>query len=107
MDKQTCSVVHKLLGNLKEAAHIEKVNCKPLVISPLNLVLKSNGSPRLDVLQLTKSEFSRKAYFCKLDLSNGYFHLFIRPEDRKYFGFSFDNQYFVFSSLCFGLQGCP
>ena len=31
----------------------------------------------------------------------------IRPEDRKYFGFSFDNQYFVFNSLCFGCKPAP
>ena len=40
-------MVRKLLGDLEEAGHIEKVNCKPLIISPLNLVPKSNGSPRL------------------------------------------------------------
>ena len=80
-------MVRKFLGNLEEAGHIEKVNCKPLVISPLNLVPKSNGSPRLihtlkalhnfvkrgpsvkhlNVRHLAKSEFSRKTYFCKLD----------------------------------------
>ena len=111
---KNCSVVHNLLGDLEEAGHIERVNYKPLVISPLNLVPKSNGSPRLihnlkvlnrfvkrgpsvkhlNVLELAKSEFSRETYFCKLDLSNGYFHLSIGPEDRTYFGFSFDNQYF-------------
>ena len=107
--KKNCSVVRKLLGDLEEAGYIEKVNFKPLVVSPLNLVLKSNGSPRLihnlkafntfvergpsvkhlNVLQLGKWEFSRNTYFCKLGLSNGYFHLSIRPEDRTYFGFFF------------------
>ena len=125
--KKNCSVVRNLLGDLEEAGHIERVNYKPLVISPLNLVPKSNGSPRLihnlkvlnrfvkrglsvkhlNVLELAKSEFSRKTYFCKLDLSNGYFHLSIRPEDRTYFGFSFDNEYFVFNSLCFGYKPAP
>ena len=121
------NVVRRLLGKLEEAGHVEKVNFKPLVISPLNLVPKSNGSPRLihnlkalnqfikigpsikhlNVLELAKTEFSRKTYFCKLDLSDGYFHLSIRPEDRTYFGFSFDNQYFVFNSLCFGYRAAP
>ena len=83
-------MVRKLLGDLEEAGHVEKVDFKPLVISPLNLVPKSNGSPwlihnlqalnrfvkrgpsvkHLNVLELAKSEFSRKTYFCKLDLSN-------------------------------------
>ena len=125
--KKNCSVVRKLLGDLEKAGHVEKVDFKPLVISPLNLVPKRNGSPRLihnlkalnrfvkrgpsvkhlNVLELAKSEFSRKTYFSKLDLSNGYFHLSIRPEDRTYFGFSFDNQYFVFNSLCFGKRAAP
>ena len=50
---KNCSVVHKILGNLKKAGQIEKVNFKPLVLSPLNLVPKSNGSPRL-IHNLTK-----------------------------------------------------
>ena len=59
------------------------------------------------VLQLVKSEFSRKTYFCKLDLSNGYFHLSMRPEDRTHFGFSFDNHYYVFNLLYFGYKPAP
>ena len=93
--KKNCSVVFKLLGNLEEPGHIEKVNFKPLAIFLLNLVPKSNSSPglihnlkalnrfvkrgpsvkHLNVRELAKSEFSRKTYFCKLDLSNGYLHL--------------------------------
>ena len=86
--KKNCSVVRKLLRDLNEAGHIEKVNFKPSAVSPLNLVPKSKGSPRLihnlktlntfvkrgssvkhlNVLHLVKPEFSRKTYFCKLDL---------------------------------------
>ena len=122
--KRNSNIVRKLLGNLEEAGHIVKVNFKTLVVSLLNLVPKSNGSPRLihnlkalnkftkrgppvkhlNVLELAKTEFSRKTYFCKLDLSNGYLYLPIRPEDRTYFGFLSDNQYFVFNSLCFGYK---
>ena len=29
------------------------------------------------------------------------------PEDRTYFGFSFDNNYYVFNSLCFGYKPAP
>ena len=42
-----------------------------------------------------------------LDLSNGYFHLPIREQDRKYFGFTFDHTYYVFNSLCFGYSPAP
>ena len=79
------------------AGHMKKVDFKPSVVSPLNLVPKANGSPRLihnlsllnkfvqrgpkvkhiNVINLAQ-KVSKKSYFCKLDLSNGYFHLPIR-----------------------------
>ena len=109
------------------AGNVQKVNFRPSVVSPLNVVRKANGSPRLihdlslffinfaqrgpkvkhiNVLNSAK-KFSNKSYFCKLDLSNGYFYLPIREQDRKYFGFSFDHTYYVFNSLCFGYSPAP
>ena len=108
------------------AGHAQKVNFRPLVVSPLNVVPKAIGSPGLihnlslfnkfvergpkvkhiNVLTLSK-KFSNKSYFCKLNLSDGYFHLPIREQGRKYFGFSFDHTYYVFNSLCFGYSPAP
>ena len=108
------------------AGHVQKVDFKSLVVSPLNLVPKANGSPRLihdlsllnkfvqrgpkvkhiNVLNLAQT-FSKKSYFCKLDLFNGYFHLPIKDQDRKYFGFTFDHTYYVFNSLCFRFLPAP
>ena len=108
------------------AGHVKKVDFQPLVVSPLNLVPKANGSPRLihdlsllnkfvqrgpkvkhiNVLNLAQ-KFSKKSYFCKLDLSNGYFHLPLRDQDRKYFGFTFNHTYYVFNTLCFGYSLAP
>ena len=106
----------------------KKVNFRPLhiVVSPSNVVPKANGSPHLihnlsllnkfvqrgpkvkhiNVLNLRK-KFSKKSYFCKLDLSNGYFHIPIGEQDIKYFGSSFDHTYYVFNSLCFGYSPAP
>ena len=120
------NVIKNLISSLEMAGHVQTVNVRPLVVSPSNVVLKANGSPRLihdlsllnrfvqrgpkvkhiNVLNLAK-KFSSKLYFCKLDLSNGYFHLPIREKDRKYFGFSFDHTYNVFNSLCFGFSPAP
>ena len=122
------NIIENLIGSLEMAGHVQKVNFRPLhvVVSPSNVVPKANGSHRLihnlsllnkfvqrgpkvkhiNVLNLGK-KFSKKLYFCKLDLSNGYFHLPIREQDRKYFGFSFDHTYYVFSSLCFGCSPAP
>ena len=108
------------------AEHVQKVNFRSLVVSPLNVVPKANGSPclihdlsllnkfvkrgpkvkHINVLNLPQKS-SKKSYFCKLDLSNGYFHLSIGEQDRKYFGFTFDHTYYVFSSLCFGFSPAP
>ena len=119
-------MIGNLVSSIELAGHVQKVNFKPLVVSPLNVVPKANGSPRLihdlrmlnkfvrrgpsvkhiNVLNLAK-KLSKKSYFCKLDLSNCYFHLPIREQDRRYFGFSFDHTYYVFNSLCFGYSPAP
>ena len=41
------SVVKNLISSLEMAGQVQKVDFKPLVVSPLNLVPKANGSPRL------------------------------------------------------------
>ena len=41
------SIVTNYLDSLEESGSISRVNFKPLVISPLNLVPKPNGAPRL------------------------------------------------------------
>ena len=120
------SIVRSYLSCLEESGSISKVDFKPLVISPLNLVPKSNGAPRLihdlsrfnkfvsrgpkvkhlNVFNLSKN-FSNNTYFTKLDLHNGYFHIPIFPPHRTYFGFSVERQYFVFDVLCFGFLPAP
>ena len=120
------SIVKNYLSCLEESGSISTVNFKPLVVSPLNLVPKSNGAPRLihdlsrfnkfvsrgpkvkhlNVFNLSKN-FSNNTYFTKLDIRNGYFHIPIFPPHRTYFGFSFERQYFVFNVLCFGFSPAP
>ena len=120
------SIVRNYLSSLEESGSISKVNFKPLIVSPLNLVPKSNGAPRLihdlsrfnkfvsrgpkvkhrNVFNLSKN-FSNNKCFTKLDLRNGYFHIPIFPPHRTYFGFSFERQYFVFNVLCFRFSPAP
>ena len=81
------SIVRNYLNNLEESGSISRVNSKPLVISPLNLVPKPNGAPRLihdlsrfnkfiargpkvkhlNIFNLSRN-FSGSTYFTKLDL---------------------------------------
>ena len=89
-------------------------NFKPLIISPLNLVPRPNGAPRLiDDLSRFNKFVSRgpkvkhqnvfnlsQLNMCylkisKLDLCNRYFHIPIYPPHRTYLGFSFEKQYIV------------
>ena len=61
--ENNCSVVRKLLGDLEEAGHIEKVNFKPLVP-------KSNGSHRLiDNLKVFNNFFSKEVHQLSILLS--------------------------------------
>ena len=113
------SIVKNYLSCLEESGSISKVNFKPLVVSPLNLVPKSNGAPRLihdlsrfnkfvsrgpkvkhlNVFNLSKN-FSNNTYFTKLDLRNGtsifqYFHLIGRISDLVLNGSILFSMFFV------------
>ena len=100
-------IVRSYLSSLEESGSISRVNFKPLIVSPLNLVPKPNGAPRfihdlspfnkfvsrgpkvkhLNIFKLSRN-FSNNTFFTKLDLRNGYFHIPIYPPHRTYFGFS-------------------
>ena len=100
----------KQSGNDVEGYRSQKVLFQPnvrvfLQYSVNKFVQRGRKVKHINVLNLAK--FSKKSYFCKLDLYNGYFHLPIREQGRKYFGFSFDHTYYVFNSLCFGYSPAP
>ena len=77
------NVIKNLISSLEMDGHLQKVNFRPLVVSPLNVVPKANASPRLihdlsllnkfvqrgpevkhiNVLNLAK-KFSKRSYFC-------------------------------------------
>ena len=42
-----------------------------------------------------------------IDLAQGYHHVTIHPRDRKFLGFHWKNQYYVFNVLPFGLKPAP
>ena len=63
------NVIKNLIGFLEMVGRVQKVNFRPLVVSPLNVVLKANGSPRLiPYLSLLNKFVQRglqsKAYQC-------------------------------------------
>ena len=84
---------------LRESSFLFSGFCS--TVSMNKFVQRGPKVKHINVLNLAE-KFSSKSHLCKLDLSNGYFHLPIREQDTKYFGFSFDHTYYVFNSLCFG-----
>ena len=118
---QNRDIVAKVIASLVRSGHVSPVAEKPAVLCPLNVIPKSNGSLRLihnlcalnqgmlhgprvsqpNLFALARS-WSRSTFFCKIDLRHGYYHLKFHPSHAKFFGFSFERQYFVWNSLCFG-----
>ena len=92
------SIVSRYLSSLEESGSISRIDHKPFIVSPLNLVPKPNGAPRLihdlsrfnkfvargpkvkhlNVFNLSKN-FSGNTVFTKLDVRNGHFHIPIYP----------------------------
>ena len=40
------NVIKNLISSLEMAGHVQKVNFRPVAVSPLNVVRKANSSPR-------------------------------------------------------------
>lgn len=96
--------------------------CQTEFVSPLVVVRKPDGSIRvcIDARFLNKKmvkdhvvppnpneflfQFSEGQCLSTLDLSASYWQVVVRESDRKYLGFSFDGQTYVFNRLPFGLS---
>lgn len=104
---------------------IEHVQQRPHCVSPLGVIPKKNGKLRLitDLRELNKScepdSFKNedirtvkeliqpKDRMVTIDLENGFQHVPIKPEHRKYLGIQWRNSYFVWCTLPFGLNASP
>jgi len=105
---------------------ISEVSERPWGVSAINVVPKSNGkfrlvwdgrflndhlrdmgSFRMETLARMRNMFEREDWLLSMDLSSGYHHLEIRPEDRTLLGFSLFGRWFQFNALPFGLKTAP
>lgn len=91
-------------------------------VNPLVVVMKKNGSIRLclDARELNRimtndhaqpptieevfRRIGRNAYFSTLDVINAFWQIPLEKESRKYTGFIFDGQTYVFNRMPFGLK---
>ena len=98
----------------------------PSLVQPLHVIIKPNKKPRLvidlsrnlnellphvafqytsikDAVRLSKHQ----CFYSKLDISNCFLSFPLNPNCYKYFTFCFDNQYYQFVRLPFGLSSAP
>lgn len=117
--------VSKSIQELLQNGIVVKVDQIPHVVNPLTVSVNAKGKERL-ILDLrhvnqyvVKYNFKlegikealdfvhKNGFMFKFDLSSGYHHIDLHVSMYKYFGFSLDNCFYVFSSLAFGLSSAP
>lgn len=117
--------VSKSIQELLQNGIVVKVDQIPHVVNPLTVSVNAKGKERL-ILDLrhvnqyvVKYKFKlegiqealdfvqKNGFMFKFDLSSGYHLIDLHASMYKYFGFSWDNCFYVFSSLPFGLSSAP
>ena len=117
--------VNDAVEKLFKAGAVRVCTTRPRCVHPLNVVPKKNGKLRLilDLREVNKFlkyipfkfehlgmvEFACKQgdYLCSLDLTNAYWQLKMRDDAHTYLGFHWNNKYYVFTVLPFGLSTAP
>jgi hypothetical protein len=61
----------------------------------------------METLAKCRGLFRSGDWLISADLRSGYYHVNISEEDQEYLGFQFEGQYYVFTSLPFGLGSAP
>jgi len=117
--------VDEAVSELINNGCIQEVPFQPFVVNPLSVAIQKSGKKRL-ILDLSELNvyvaknkikfedwkvalqfFERDCYMFKFDLTSGYFHLDICIEQQTYLGFSWNNKFYCFSVLAFGLTSAP
>ena len=110
--------VEKLLKN----GCISQVSERPHVINPLTVAYGKSGKPRMvldcrcinphlvnikykyEDIKTAREMFEPCTYLFKFDIRSAYHHINIYEGHRKYLGFSWNEKYYNFNSLPFGVQ---
>ena len=117
--------VTEMVSELVCSGCVIEVPFCPHVVNPLSVATQKSGKKRLilDLSILNKSikkdrvkfedwkiaiqYFHKNAYMFKFDLSSGYFHLDICPQQQTFLGFSWNNKFYCFTVLVFGICTGP
>ena len=62
---------------------------------------------RMDTLQVVVDSLEKGEYVTSIDLKDAYFHVAVRPADRKFLRFTVEGEVFEFQVLPFGLSTAP
>ncbi|KAL5463210.1 hypothetical protein EMCRGX_G032089 [Ephydatia muelleri] len=117
--------VCKAVADLVGGGFVEEVTEQPFICSPVSVVENSAGKKRLVVnlrhvnqyllkrkfkyedLRIAMMLFSQGELMFSFDLKSGYHHVDIARHHRKYLGFEWERQFYVFTVLPFGLASAP
>eukprot|EP00731_Ephydatia_muelleri_P022428 Em0015g11a len=117
--------VCKAVADLVGGGFVEEVTEQPFICSPLSVVENSAGKKRLVVnlrhvnqyllkrkfkyedLRIAMMLFSQGELMFSFDLKSGYHHVDIARHHRKYLGFEWERQFYVFTVLPFALASAP
>ena len=117
--------VSRAIVDLLAGGYVERSSESPTVCSPLSVVTSGAGKKRLVVnlrhvnqylwkqkfkyedLQVAMTMFSKGELMFVFDLKSGYHHVEIVKHHRRFLGFHWDNVYYTFTVLPFGLSSAP
>lgn len=117
--------IHQEIKELIASGAIRQVSKRPKCVSALNCVNKKGKKLRLilDLRNVNKhivvDGFRNEGIdivgdlvdygddLFTIDLKSGFHHIPVRKEDQDYLGFSFENRYYVFCVIPFGLSCSP
>ena len=113
------SFVSSAISDLLRDGCVKQVPNRPVVCSPLLVVVSNSGKKRLVInlrylnLFLWKEKFKyedmrtaleKKDFLCTFDVKSGYHHVDIHENSQQFLGFAWDQSYYIFTVLPFGLS---
>lgn len=119
------SFISSEISSLLSSDLIETVDIQPHCVSPIHCVPKKNGTFRLitDLRQVngycTPPKFANEGikevlelikpndHLVTLDIKQGFFHVPVHRDYRKFLGFRWKGQFYQWKCLPFGLNGSP
>lgn len=124
LQQTTLTSVTSEISQLSKTGCVVEVTHRPYIVSPLSVA--ENRSKKRLILDLSRLNnyvkyekikfedwntamdyFEKDCYCLKFDLKSGYHHIDISESFQKYLGFSWNDKYYCYNVLPFGLSSAP